>query len=321
MEYFTRWLSICVLSLSLGFASSAYAEEAASDEDTPKVRLNTTLGAIEITLEVEKAPKTVRNFWRYAKEQFYDGLIFHRVIPDYTIQAGSYDADLKKRRAQYAAIKSEADNGLQNLRGTVAMARRGSPHSARSQFFINIKDNAILDHKDKSLRGWGYTVFGTISAGMDVVDAIQGVDTEAQKKFKYMPVEAVVIESVELIGMLPNEVEETAAPPEDEEAGDEMLEETSDEATENDEEASESDTEEAIEDEEDALEDEEDAELADEEGDVADDETEAVEEEAEPAKEARLTAPSPQPKPYRAAQVPRLPDNWAPEPPDMPAAE
>lgn len=160
----------------------------------PQVNLQTNKGLIVIELYPDQAPQSVANFLAYVDAGFYDGTIFHRVIPDFMIQGGGFTADLEKK-ATRAPIPNEADNGLKNERGTLAMARTNDPHSATSQFFINHKDNAFLDHSDKNPRGWGYAVFGRVTDGMSVVDAIATTPTGAKGMFpKDVPLETIVIE-------------------------------------------------------------------------------------------------------------------------------
>ncbi len=142
----------------------------------PRVLLHTSLGDIVLRLDRERAPVTVDNFLRYVREGHYDGTLFHRVIPGFVIQGGGYDRDFR-RRPTHAPIRNEADNGLRNRRGTIAMARTMDPHSATAQFFINLADNAFLDHRDRSPAGWGYAVFGEVVQGMDVVERIARVPT------------------------------------------------------------------------------------------------------------------------------------------------
>jgi peptidyl-prolyl cis-trans isomerase B (cyclophilin B) len=162
----------------------------------PTVEVLTNHGAFVIALDPAKAPKSVENFLRYVDAKHYDGTVFHRVIPTFMIQGGGFDAQLEKKPVQ-APVMNEADNGLKNTRGTVAMARTSDPHSATSQFFVNVTDNAFLDHQAKDSQGWGYTVFGRVTDGMDVVDKIKAVKTGASGPFsKDAPVEPVVIKSV-----------------------------------------------------------------------------------------------------------------------------
>jgi cyclophilin family peptidyl-prolyl cis-trans isomerase len=168
--------------------------------DNPKVLIQTNKGDITLELYADKAPATVKNFQTYAEEGFYDGTIFHRVIEGFMIQGGGFDKDMKQK-ATHAPIRNEADNGLKNERGTIAMARTGDPHSATSQFFINHKDNAFLDYTSKDPSGWGYAVFGRVTDGMDVVDAIATTPTGPGGPFlKDVPQETILIEKVTPIG-------------------------------------------------------------------------------------------------------------------------
>ncbi|MCC6665753.1 MAG: peptidyl-prolyl cis-trans isomerase [Polyangiaceae bacterium] len=158
------------------------------------VVIDTNFGSITLSLDAERAPKTVANFLSYVDSGHYQGTIFHRVIDGFMAQGGGYD-QAYDRKPTSAPVQNEADNGLKNLRGTVAMARTSDPHSATAQFFINVKDNASLDHKGKNDAGWGYTVFGQVTAGMDVVDRIKAVKTGAAGPFtKDAPLEPVVIQ-------------------------------------------------------------------------------------------------------------------------------
>ena len=162
----------------------------------PTVEVVTNHGAFVIALDPAKAPKSVENFLAYVDAQHYDGTVFHRVIPTFMIQGGGFDQRLEKKPVR-AAIQNEADNKLKNTRGTVAMARTNDPHSATSQFFVNVTDNAFLDHQAKDGTGWGYAVFGKVTEGMDVVDKIKSVPTGASGPFaKDAPQTPVVIQSV-----------------------------------------------------------------------------------------------------------------------------
>ena len=158
----------------------------------PRVRLITNYGDIVLELYPQKAPKTVKNFLRYVHEGFYDGTIFHRVIKKFMIQGGGYTQDLKQKPT-HAAIPNEADNGLKNLRGTIAMARTMDPNSATAQFFINTVDNNFLNFRSKTVQGWGYCVFGRVVDGMNVVDAISAVPTTAGRVGQNIPVSPVII--------------------------------------------------------------------------------------------------------------------------------
>lgn len=171
----------------------------ASATDLTRVRMLTTKGQIVIELENEKAPRTVKNFLQYVEDKYYDGLIFHRVISGWLIQGGGYDEKLNYFKT-YEPIRNEARNGLKNLRGTIAMARSWDPNSADSQFFINLDDNESFDHKNRTIKGYGYCVFGRIVEGLDVADSIASVETHAMAHLeKDVPVEPIFIVKVEVI--------------------------------------------------------------------------------------------------------------------------
>ncbi len=161
--------------------------------------LHTNKGDITIELDFDNAPNSAANFLQYAKDGFYDGTIFHRVIDGFMIQGGGFTADMQQKKPG-SPIDNEADNGLKNMTGTLAMARTGDPHSATCQFFINVNDNHFLNHRDKSPQGWGYAVFGKVSAGMDVVNSIKDVDTANAAGHQDVPVEPIVIESTTVAG-------------------------------------------------------------------------------------------------------------------------
>jgi cyclophilin family peptidyl-prolyl cis-trans isomerase len=164
-----------------------------------QVKMVTSAGTIMLELDEKKAPLSVANFLKYADEGYYNGTIFHRVIKDFMIQGGGFSTDLKRKPTK-APVKNEAANGLRNLRGTIAMARTQIIDSATSQFFINHKDNPFLDHKDSSVRGFGYAVFGRVTDGMDVVDAIAATPIKrGAGPFASLPVETVEIISVERV--------------------------------------------------------------------------------------------------------------------------
>lgn len=162
-----------------------------------KAVLHTTYGDITIELNAEKAPETAANFAQYVKDGFYNGTIFHRVIPNFMVQGGGFDEKMSQKPTR-DTIKNEADNGLSNETGSVAMARTSDPHSASAQFFINVADNHFLD-KARSQDGWGYAVFGKVVDGMDVVTKIKGVPTGSSGFHQDVPSEAVLIESADLI--------------------------------------------------------------------------------------------------------------------------
>jgi peptidyl-prolyl cis-trans isomerase B (cyclophilin B) len=159
----------------------------------PSVALETSHGRILLELYADKAPKTVESFLQYVKAGFFDGTIFHRVIPDFMIQGGGFTSDMRQKPTR-PPIQNEADNGVANARGTIAMARTNDPHSATAQFFINLKDNGFLNHTGKHPQGWGYTAFGKVVEGMDVGDKIARVRTASKGMHENVPVEAVVIE-------------------------------------------------------------------------------------------------------------------------------
>ena len=161
------------------------------------VKLNTNYGTIVLELDADKAPQTVANFLQYARDGFYDGTIFHRVINGFMIQGGGMQAGMVEKQTR-DSIKNEADNGLTNTRGTIAMARTPDPHSASAQFFINVADNDFLNFRAPTQDGWGYCVFGKVVEGMDVVDKIKGVPTGNKGYHQDVPIEDVVIESVEV---------------------------------------------------------------------------------------------------------------------------
>jgi len=164
-----------------------------SKEDTTTVVMTTNLGAITILLFEKEAPISVENFLAYVDSGFYSGLTFHRVIPGFMVQGGGFMKNLTKRQTILPPIKNESDNGMKNERGTLSMARTSDPHSATSQFFISVADNASLDI---SARGWGYAVFGKVIEGMDVVDKIVAIQTETRGPMKDVPVDPVIIISV-----------------------------------------------------------------------------------------------------------------------------
>lgn len=159
------------------------------------ITLQTNLGDITIELDFKTTPVTAENFLSYAKSGFYDGTIFHRVINNFMVQGGGFDTKMNQKKSQ-APISNEANKGLKNKKGTIAMARTSDPHSASSQFFINVVDNNFLDFTSESGNGWGYCVFGKVTEGMDVVDKIKKVATTSRNGHQDVPVENVVIEKV-----------------------------------------------------------------------------------------------------------------------------
>lgn len=183
--------SLMVFALMLAGVPAVSAEN-------PKVVLETSKGMIVLELYPDKAPETVKNFLDYVDAKYYDGTIFHRVIPKFMVQGGGFTADMK-RKTPRAPIKNEADQGLKNNRGTISMARTGDPHSATAQFFINTINNDFLNHRSKTQQGWGYAAFGQVVEGMDTVDAISAVKTGTRGGFRDVPAEPVVIKSAKRI--------------------------------------------------------------------------------------------------------------------------
>lgn len=165
-------------------------------EDT-MVIIRTTFGPITLQLDAEKAPQTVANFLEYARAGFYDGTIFHRVIDNFMIQGGGFDTDMNQKSTG-EPVENEADNGLKNDFGTIAMARTMDPHSATAQFFINVKDNDFLNHTGKNMQGWGYAVFGKVTEGAEVLDKIRAVATTSRNGHQDVPVDPVIIETIEV---------------------------------------------------------------------------------------------------------------------------
>ena len=183
------------LALILAVLAAPLAAQTPEAKPNPRVMLETSKGNIVVELYPDKAPLSVANFLQYVKSGFYNGVIFHRVIPDFMIQGGGLTPDMKQKPTK-GQIKNESDNGLSNDRGTLAMARLGEPHTASSQFYINLKDNRGLNH---SPRGWGYTVFGRVVEGMDVVDSIATVRTTTKGHQENVPVEPVIIKKAAVV--------------------------------------------------------------------------------------------------------------------------
>jgi len=188
MKSLIQYLLLAVL-LALGMTANASA-------DNPRVLVKTTLGDIELELDAQKAPESVKNFLRYVDEGFYNGTIFHRVINGFMIQGGGFSADLQRKQT-HAPVRNEAKNGLKNQRGTIAMARTSDPHSATAQFFINHKDNDNLDYPSRD--GWGYAVFGRVAQGMETVDKIADAYTTSKRGMQNVPEKDIVIESISRI--------------------------------------------------------------------------------------------------------------------------
>jgi cyclophilin family peptidyl-prolyl cis-trans isomerase len=188
-----RFFATAALILILGMPFSAPAVESA-----PRVRIETTMGNITVELNPQAAPKTVANFLQYVRDGFYDNTIFHRVIKSFMIQGGGFTPEMQQKQTRPPVV-NEADNGLTNDAGTIAMARTQAPHSATSQFFINVKNNNFLNFKAKNMRDWGYCVFGRVVDGMDVVKTIENVKTTTKFRYGDVPVEPVIIQKVVLI--------------------------------------------------------------------------------------------------------------------------
>lgn len=180
-----------------GLTGSTPAQETTpvSDAKPVTIVMETSKGTIELELDAAKAPGTVANFVSYVKKGHYDGVVFHRVIPDFMIQGGGFLPDMSQKETD-APIQNEAKNGLKNVRGSIAMARTPNPHSASAQFFVNLKDNGFLDYPGQD--GWGYCVFGKVSAGMDVVDQIAKVPTGSKGGHQNVPTEPVLIQSAKI---------------------------------------------------------------------------------------------------------------------------
>jgi peptidyl-prolyl cis-trans isomerase A (cyclophilin A) len=188
---------LAVVALSLVLCGAAVAAEEGAAQN-PVVLMETSMGNVKIQLDPQKAPISVKNFLDYVKSDFYNGTIFHRVIPDFMIQGGGFTAEMHQK-ATKAPIKNEAGNGLKNNRGTVAMARTMVVDSATAQFFINVNNNDSLNHRDESMQGYGYAVFGKVIEGMDVVDKIDVVKTGMKKGMGDVPETPVVIKSIKLL--------------------------------------------------------------------------------------------------------------------------
>lgn len=192
-------MRILILSMMLSLTTTlSFATENKMSDTQTKVKLTTTLGEIIIQLNPEKAPISSANFLTYVNEGFYNGTIFHRVIPGFMAQGGGFDTNFNQK-AVHASIKNEADNGLLNTRGTLAMARTPDPDSATAQFFINYKDNSFLNHTSPTPNGWGYAVFAEVIEGMDVVDAMAKQPTGNRGGHQDVPKTDIVIEKAEVV--------------------------------------------------------------------------------------------------------------------------
>jgi len=203
MKSIVKILLLFLLTTSAGCfenkAPAAAVDNHLPTNSNPVVNVETSMGTIVIQLYAEKAPKTAENFLRYVNEDFYDGTIFHRVIEDFMIQGGGFTKDYQQKPT-HQPIRNEANNGLKNVQWTVAMARTSQPHSATAQFFINVEDNNFLDHTGQSWKGWGYTVFGKVIEGMEVVEKIKQVETGPGGTFpKDVPQTQVIIEDMTIV--------------------------------------------------------------------------------------------------------------------------
>ncbi len=195
MNTINKLITLC---FGAGLAYSAVGANGGGAVTNPKVRMTTSAGIVDIELDAKRAPTSTENFLKYVDQGAYDGTIFHRVIPRFMIQGGGFIPGMKQKPTG-KPIKNEADNGLKNTAGTIAMARTGDPHSATAQFFINTVDNPFLDHRDKSTQGWGYTVFGKVTSGMDVVKKIEAAPTGNRGMHQNVPREDVVIQKIERV--------------------------------------------------------------------------------------------------------------------------
>ncbi len=191
-------MRIAAVSILIILGATAFSAAVEKPAENPKVALETSKGRIVLELFPQQAPETVKNFLSYADSHYYDGTIFHRVIANFMIQGGGFTSEMKPKPTR-GPVKNEANNGLKNDRGTIAMARTPDPHSATAQFFINVVNNDFLNHKGQTPQGWGYAVFGKVAEGMDVVDAIASTPTAIRGPFRDVPAESIVINSIRLI--------------------------------------------------------------------------------------------------------------------------
>ena len=191
-------VSACAAQKEPKAETAPAAQPTATTSSMPRVTLSTNMGDIVVELNPAKAPLSSANFIEYVQSGQYNGTIFHRVIDNFMIQGGGFDQNMQQKPTR-APIQNEANNGLKNTRGTIAMARTGDPHSASSQFFINVKDNAFLDHSSPTPQGWGYTVFGQVVEGMDVVDKIKVVQTGNMGGHQNVPTQPIVINQAVLL--------------------------------------------------------------------------------------------------------------------------
>ena len=188
----------CTTLLCIAVTTTAQAADKKPATANPMISITTTLGTIELELYPAKAPQTVKNFLQYVDKGFYNGTVFHRVIPGFMIQGGGFEPGMRLKPTGLP-INNEADNGLKNVIGTIAMARTNDPHSATAQFFINTADNPALDHKGKNSQGWGYCVFGKVTRGIEVVKQIESVPTGQVGPFGDVPQRDVIITRIERV--------------------------------------------------------------------------------------------------------------------------
>lgn len=188
--------TLAAFALTFAGLTGTTPAQTVSDAKPVKIVMETSKGTIELELDAAKAPISVANFVKYVRKGHYDGLIFHRVIPDFMIQGGGFTPDMQQKETD-ANIENEAKNGLKNVKGSIAMARTPNPHSASSQFFVNLKDNSFLDYPGQD--GWGYCVFGKVTKGLDVIDVIAAVPTGRKGPHGDVPVEPVLIKSAKVV--------------------------------------------------------------------------------------------------------------------------
>jgi len=200
IKNFSLALSLVVSFAFGGFAplQNVSAADSSNGAKNPVVVITTSMGKIKVELDATNAPISTKNFVEYVKAKHYDGTVFHRVIPSFMIQGGGMTKDLNPKPGSKDPIKNEAGNGLKNVEGTIAMARTSVVDSATDQFFINVKDNSFLDHRDDTDQGYGYAVFGKVLSGMDVVHKIEHVETSTQSGNENVPVKAVTIKSIRM---------------------------------------------------------------------------------------------------------------------------
>jgi len=194
------FLVVLVAIVSLAMFTTVKGQKNMTDENAnPVVSIETSKGNITLELDAKNAPNTTANFLAYIEDGYFTDTTFHRVIPNFMIQGGGITADMRDKPSKRAPIKNEANNGLKNDRGTIAMARTGDPHSATSQFFINLKDNDFLNFRSETMQGWGYAVFGKVTEGLNVVDEIARVRTGNKGGHQDVPMESITITGVKLI--------------------------------------------------------------------------------------------------------------------------